>query len=356
MRTMLRAWMIAAFLAVLAIASGCEDSPITAGKDFTMGLFATPSTVVVDPAGGIDTANATIVATVLNATGVPQGGLTVFFSNTGGVLASGGNGVTTNSGGVAQDVLTVGATDAASITVTASSAALSETVVVTKTGPGVNHAPIAVIVASPATEQAVGRAVTFNGGTSSDPDGGDSITKYGWSVTSSAPDPGWTNPFVQEGPTATLSFPVGFVNAQTLSVLLTVTDSHNVTGVSAPLTYAIKAQLCTDNAKPTAVIAGGAVLVGAVDSHRTFPADGSASSDAETPIQTYAWNCGNGTAPVVTPVGGNGSMVNCDYVVAATSRTYTVTLVVTDQGFGAPSFTCAQSSALTSVQVVVSPP
>ena len=357
MRTMMRAWMIAALLAALAIASGCEDTPLTAGKDFTLSLVATPSTVLIDPARGINSADSSIVARILNAAGVPQKNLTVYFSsiNGGGVLASGGEGVTTDANGVAHDVLTVRKDDGAEVTVSASSSTLTQTVKVTKSIVPANRPPVATIVASPAGEQAVGRAVTFNGGTSSDPDAGDFITIYSWSVTSSAPDSGWVNPFVRTGPGATLSFPAGFTHAQNLSVLLTVTDSHSLTGVSAPMNYAIKAQLCTDNTKPTAVIAGGATLVGPVDSHKLFVADGTASSDLEGPIQTYQWSCGNGTTPVVTPVGGNGSMVTCDYVVASTSKTYNVTLIVTDQGFGAPSYTCAEQSSAATVQVVVSP-
>ena len=88
MRTMMRVWMIAVFVAALAIASGCEDSPLTAGKDFTMGLVANPSSkVIVPPATSFDS---TISATVLNATGVPKSGLTVYFTTTGGVLDSNG--------------------------------------------------------------------------------------------------------------------------------------------------------------------------------------------------------------------------------------------------------------------------
>jgi hypothetical protein len=355
MRTMITVWLVAALLAVLAIATGCEDSPLTAGKDFTMNLTASPSTVRLDPLNGVNTAQTTIAASIFNATGAPQSGLTVYFSTSGGALSSGVNGVVTNSAGLASDVLTVSSQDGATITVTASSAALQQTVQVTSTTAAANHAPVATIVASPVNEQAVNRAVTFSGSSSTDPDAGDTIIKYHWSVSSSAPDPGWTNPFVQDGANPTLAFPSGFMQAQTLSVLLTVSDSHLLTGVSAPLTYSIKAQLCSDNVKPTAVIAGGATLIGNVGDHKLFLADGSGSTDPEGPIQSWLWSCGNSTTPVVTPPGGNGSMVTCDYIVAASPVTYTVSLIVTDQGFGPPSYTCAQQSGMQSVQVVVRP-
>ena len=45
MRTMMTAWVIALFLAVMALASGCEDTPLTAAKDDEMFLVALPSTV-----------------------------------------------------------------------------------------------------------------------------------------------------------------------------------------------------------------------------------------------------------------------------------------------------------------------
>ena len=132
MWTLMRASMTAAFLAALVFAVGCEDTPITVGKDSTMTLVASPSTVLIDPAQGIDSAQSSIVATILNASGVPQKGITVFFSNSGGVLASGGAGVVTNSGGNALDVLTVRSVDGAEISVSATSAALTKSVKVAK--------------------------------------------------------------------------------------------------------------------------------------------------------------------------------------------------------------------------------
>jgi len=131
MRTMMTAWLIALFLAVLAIASGCEDSPATAGKDFEMILLANPSTVRIDATH--PTPTSTLVATIVNATGAPQKGLLVFFTSDGGELASASQGVETDTNGNAFDTLTVSALDSAEIEVTATSTTLTQSVTVEKT-------------------------------------------------------------------------------------------------------------------------------------------------------------------------------------------------------------------------------
>ena len=344
MRTMMRTLTIVAFVAALALAVGCEDTPLTAGKDFTMTLVAKPATVFIDPAQGVNTANTSIVASVLDSTGVPQKGITVFFSNTGGVLASGNAGVTTDSGGIAADVLTVRVQDAAEISVTATSATLAQTVKVTKTTVATNHPPVAKIVASPSFEQAIGLTVVFDGSTSSDPDAGDGVAGYSWVITSDDPT---QSPISKTG--ATISLP-GFPNAQTLTVVLNIIDYSNFPA-TASMTYFIKAvRSCTDNTPPTAVIAGAATQTkfGLVGSTVHFLLDGTLSSDFENAIQTYTWTCGNGAI-------GNASTVTCDYLVGSASQTYTATLVVKDQGFGLPGLECQQVSAPASVQVVVSP-
>jgi hypothetical protein len=86
---------------------------------------------------------------------VAQDGITVFFSSTtGGVLAHGASGVSTHSDGRAIDVLTLAPGAPASITVTATSAALTKTVTVGTTGAGVcglNTAPTVKIDPNPTT-------------------------------------------------------------------------------------------------------------------------------------------------------------------------------------------------------------
>jgi len=347
MRTMTKTPVIAAFLAVLAAAVGCEDTALAPGKDYTMTAVAVPSAVLIDATH--PTGQATIVATVYSDAGVPTPGIAVIFSANGGVLNSGASGVDTDGNGRAEDTLTIDASSPAEVTVTATASALTATAKVTKTATATNRSPVAVIVATPLTEQAVGRLVIFDGSTSTDPDTGDSISAYAWSFHSNAPDTGWVNDEVRS--TSGVSFP-GFTNAQTITATLTVTDSHGLVSLPTQKVYAIKAQLCTDNLKPTAVIAGPATqtVVGTVGQPKSVALDGTLSSDPDGTIQTYTWSCGNGEAP-----SGTGANVTCDYLVQATAHTYTATLVVTDSGLPVGSQTCAQSSTPTTVSIIVSP-
>lgn len=152
MRTMMRATIAAAFLAALALATGCEDTPLTAGKDFKMTVVASPSTVDFPP-GDTNDVDVEIFATIVSDTSVPQAGLTVLFttSSNASPLESQGQGRETDGTGIARDTLHVQSDAPASITVTASSGALTKTVTVTKTVTGVcdaNSAPTAVIAPS----------------------------------------------------------------------------------------------------------------------------------------------------------------------------------------------------------------
>ena len=125
------------------------------------------------------------------------------------------------------------------------------------------------------------------------------------------------------------------------------------------LPYQIVAVRCGDNTKPTAVIAGAATqqIFGAPGAIVSFLLDGTLSSDAETPIESYTWNCGNGSIPLPQ---APPSKAVCKYTVDQTPRTYTATLVVTDRGTGVVdpntgSYPCAAESLPASIQVVVSP-
>jgi len=247
MRTMVTAWMIAAFLAVLAIASGCEDSPMTAGKDFKMILIANPSSVRIDPVND-PTPTSTLVATIVNATGAPQKGFLVFFSSNGGELASDTQGIATDSNGNAYDTLTVSAQDPAEISVTATSTTLTQTVKVAKT----------------------------------------------------------------------------------------VFDA------------------CAANAAPTAAFTASTPAPGNPDDTRQVSLNSTSSDTSPGVIQTYVWDCGNGLPGV------GDQTATCDYVVGAVTRSYTITLTVTDNGFGGPgpTYTCQKSTTIThtvSIGVLASP-
>ncbi len=168
MRTMMKATMVAAFLAALALATGCEDTPLLAGKDYKMTLVAQPVPN--------ETLKWNIYATVVSDTNVAQRGISVFFTSTAGTLGSNGQGVTTKSNGQATDVLTVASTDPLSITVTATSAALTKTVTVATGVCAQNTAPTAVI--SPADAQTLGAGTKDTFVSASDVVGTDSIDDH----------------------------------------------------------------------------------------------------------------------------------------------------------------------------------
>lgn len=344
MRTMMTVLVTAVLIAALVLATGCEATPLTAGDGYTLTLTANPSTVTI-PTGGTTPATSQLRAQVLSDTGTPQDGFTVYFSTTGGALSA--TTVDTNSSGEAFVTLTVAASDAAEITVTATSSTLSATVKVTKSTGAANRAPVATIVALPAVEQAILRSVSFDGSTSTDPDSGDSVASYSWTISSSAPDSGWTNP--QTFTTSSIQFPAGFTHAQTLTANLQVTDQHGLASALSSYSYAIKDALCSDNAAPTAKIVGfGNPAPAAVGSHVIVTADGTTSIDPPNNVITsWVWSCGNGTS------GGTTSHASCDYVVAATKKTYTISLVVTDDGLGGagPTYTCQKTSTAATLSV-----
>ncbi|HEX4823129.1 MAG TPA: hypothetical protein VFV19_02335 [Candidatus Polarisedimenticolaceae bacterium] len=370
MTTRRAAWIAAAALAAAAIVlPGCENSPLSAGKDFKITLIAQPGAVVIDPANNINEGTSTLLATVLDGNSVPQQGITVYFSANGGSLSSGAHGVKTSGAGIATDVLTVGANDPASITVTATSASISGTATVTKTAVAGNRPPSVLIVASPQNTQASGGAVVFDGSGSSDPDTGQFITMYKWVITSTNPDVGKPNPIIAEGPGVSgVSIPndaiTAFQNAQGLTVTLLATDDPTAPATFAagqPVAYRAQQTInytitgCANTA-PTAVIAGPATqqIIGGAGSLATVQLDGSLSTDAETPIDTYTWNCGNGSIPQVVPP----ARAVCSYLVDGVQRTYTVTLVVTDRGNGQivnGQYQCVKQSTPATIQLLVTP-
>lgn len=235
MRTMMRAWMIAAFLAVLAIASGCEDSPLTAGKDFKMILLANPSAVRIDASH--PTPTSTLVATIVNDTGAVQKGFIVFFTSNGGQLASDTQGVLTDTNGNAYDTLTVSAQDPAEISVTATSTTLTQTVKVTKT----------------------------------------------------------------------------------------------------------TVDACTSNTAPTAEFLVSNPTPGLAGETKTVNPTDTSSDASPGVIKSWAWDCGNGSP------GGTTSTPTCSYIVGATTKIYTITLTVKDDGLGGagPTYPCQKSSTIT---------
>jgi hypothetical protein len=235
---------LAVALALIGAAGliGCEDTPLTPGEDWTISLVAQPSIVSLSPITGL--ATSTLIATVLDSKGVPQPGVSVIFSNAGGVLASGSAFVETDDTGRAFDTLTVRAGDPDEIDVTVASG--------------------------------------------------------------------------------------------------TITDSATVS----------TAEACSANEAPVARIAGPETqtIVGNGEAAVTIVLDGSLSSDTDGVVTAYTWVCGNGEAPVTS----DDPTVTCTYPVGGTSRNFTASLQVSDDGTGRNN-TCVQVSPADTITVTVTP-
>lgn len=227
MKTMMKASLVAVFLVVLAVASGCEDSPITAGKDYQMYLVALPPTVHVNPNDPAAPLTSAIVATIVSDTGVPKKGILVFFSSDGGTLSSGNQPVATDSNGNAHDTLTVDPGGPGDIVVTGTSTSLSDSVTVTNGACSANPAPVADFAApvNPAAGHAGDAASVDVTGTSSSDTAPGLIVSYAWNCG---------NGTSATGATATCTYTVGTLK-QIYTITLTVKD--NGLGGNGP-TYA----------------------------------------------------------------------------------------------------------------------
>ncbi len=151
-----------------------------------------------------------------------------------------------------------------------------------------NQAPVAAF-----TVAATGLVATVDAGGSSDPDG--SVVAYAWNFGDGS---------TATGVTAGHTYAAG----GTFQVTLAVTDDKGLTSsVTKPVT------VVKPNVAPTASFtAAGSGLTGSFD--------GSASSDSDGSVASYAWSFGDGTT-------GTGAKPTRTYAAAGT---YQVTLTVTD--------------------------
>lgn len=351
-------------LAAVAVALvGCEDTPLTAPGDSQVAVFANPSTLVIDPnvqqpdpGTGRFNVQSKLTAQLTSGEGRPLQGVSVSFTSSAGSLASAGNPVETDSSGTARDTLTLNDADPQEITISASSAAVNGTAMITKTVIGENELPRALVDFIPRNDENMdtipdgqqGTTLTFDGSGSIDPD--DTITCYKWEITSDNPDTGKNNPIIMQGPGVSgLNFI--FNNEQTLAVNLRVSDKVETGNLCDPLAPPVpetlpsgapafspfaslnQYQILCNNPAPTAVITGPTQLVvfGSPSTLTPVGLDGTLSFDGETAIDSWSWSCGNGTSPTNTSTGAPFSQVLCRYQALGD---YTVTLQVRDKGTG----------------------
>lgn len=177
--------------------------------------------------------------------------------------------------------------------------------VTTDDGPPINRPPAARMTASPASGTAPIR-VTFDGSTSSDPDG--TISSHAWNFG--------------DGTTGTGSIvDHTYSSPGTFTAVLTVTDNKGSAG-SAQTTITVgpppvnQPPVARAAANPTSGLAP-----------LTVQFDGSASSDPDGTVISYLWEFGDGTA-------GAGSITGRTY---GQPGSYTATLTVTDNDGAAAS-------------------
>lgn len=353
-----------AIVAVAAWIVACENSGVTAPSDSALVVTVNPGTVNIDPNANQTQASADLRAELYSSKGSPLQGVPVVFVTQAGKLASGGASQNTDASGVVTDTITVSSNDPETIEITARASSVSSKTTLKKSVGQANKPPQAVIVAVPTNQQVANKPVIFDGTSSLDQDG-NTLTMFRWEILSDKPDTGKTNPLVVEGPTDS-ALTLTFQNLQTLSVTLKVSDdpqaaldfARNIpvsySALQAVLPYKI---LC--GLPPTAVIAGPDTVnvSNAPGQQASVLLDGTLSTDADGLLDKYTWSCGNGTQPIPQ---GNGSKVVCSYKVESVQKTYSATLVVTDNGSGVidpntGTYFCAQQSKEDSVLVIVSP-
>jgi|GEM_PF-872265 len=161
-----------------------------------------------------------------------------------------------------------------------------------------NVAPTAVI-ATVSVAGTIPLTVNLSGSNSSDTDG--SIATYAWNLG---------NGQTATGPSAQAVF----TEAGEYTVTLVVTDDRGATS-----TQTLTINVSEDSNIPPGAVIGSDVVSGSAPLQVNF--NGTASSDVDGTIATYAWNFGNGQ---------NGSGVTPPTVTYALPGVYTATLTVTD--------------------------
>ena len=377
MKTVIRLVSLFTALGLIGVLlSGCEDTDVTVPSSGIINMNAAPGAIQIDPNSdepNPDTLrfekDATITATVFNERNLPVKGVTVDFESSAGIPMSPLTG-TTDPNGRIQSTLTVSDLDQGTVSVTARSGVVTGVVSLDVTVVGANQLPRAALVIIPGMQGQVGDIVTFDGSGSLDPDS--NITCYQWEFDSDNPDDPANDPEIVQGKAAS-GVNRTYVNEQTVAVTLRVGDNPDAAACDdvdaqhpggilepasffSPLAALSQYPILCNNPPPTAVIAGESTIQLQAPSPSTpAPAtlDGRLSSDAETPIDTYIWTCGNGVTPIPV-IPNDWSRVICTY---RPGTSYTATLQVTDMGDGTigpnGTFRCQKTSDVASVNVIV---
>ncbi len=199
-------------------------------------------------------------------------------------------------------------------------------------GGAANTAP----VANAGINQTVnsGVTVTLNGTASTDADG--SIASYAWTQTAGTPAVTLSN-----GATSQPTFPApNVVATSTLTFSLVVTDNRGATSAAAAVTVTVNP---STNVAPTANAGSNQTASSGV----TVTLNGSASTDPDGSIASYAWTQTAGT-PAVTLANATAASPTFVAPTVATATTFTFSLVVTDNS--------GASSSASTVNVTVNPP
>jgi hypothetical protein len=380
----------AMLIALILMTAACDDSGVTAPEGSTITLTPSPGTITIDQVSGETAGQSTLVAQVVDGGGLPVDEIPLFFSTTGGKLASvdnicvaGPGGPTcsktglacvttsdceqlsplpvpieTNDNGVARDTLELQLFgDPDSVQVTAKGTNLEATGTVTKT---VNLGPTdpdPIIAASPPSGQLTGRPFSFDGsGSVVDPQ----VEKecYDWAITSSLPvfasnqgclvcalpgQAGCSDTCRTRGKfETTVNLTIGVEGDSTLDQSMTVelrvsddpTVDCTIGGNPDPAKFGPNVDTLSyrtecDLTNPN--VNAGPDQSGRLDDPPVGRVEFTLSAtgaDPESPTLDYLWVCTNGS---IDPPDGRAQTVICTYTTTTAASGATATVTVTNR-------------------------
>ena len=328
---MLKRYFITAGLVVLGLSivlsAGCEDTAITAPEGSAITLVASPAAISIDQEIGESRGSTTVIAQLLNSSGLPQSDVPLFFTANGGLLGSvdnqcfegacvttGGScavdsdcpsisptSIETDVNGIATDILTMRlSVDPPTVDVTVQSTASTTTISV---GTNVSAGPQAQITVTPANGARTGQPITFSAATQA----GIVTTCFEWNISSNLSSSNET--VYMTTPTLSKSYGEWFVrdDEQDLQVNLRVSGQSGRCGSSLPfsqfedsITYLIRC----DFTDPT--LDAGPNITRSLANDQN--ADGNVvvalsavAFDEEDQELIYQWDCRTGTSPPPGP-------------------------------------------------------